>query len=556
MKLSATSRFSASLLAAGLTATFGVVTIPAGAVANGPENVHQEQVSDAFAHGGVRASAEEIERAKAAADDISVMSDGDVSVSATNGLWEGESLPAGESIYSDNYQYKIELGEDGQLRKYYLKWWFLWIEDWSIDVPGAEQMTMQGDGNLVITGAGDKVLWHTGTDGKPSRLRASAVLLDNGDFVVRHGKEVVWNSADGLTPGDPVDDPETTHILKAGEKLNKGDSLVSKNGKYKFTFQKNGNLVLRAAADNSKIWASGTKGKRAANRLVVQRDGNVVLYTAKDKALWNTKTADGRPKNPRLILLNRGVLVVKHGKKVVWSSAEQAQERSEIVTGEKMVMGDQLVSANGKFKFVFQKDGNCVVYNVDSGAALWSTGTAKQTSADRLVLQNDHNLVLYTSANKALWNSKTSDRYVDESRLVMQDTGLLELIHDGDVVWQSTPAGENKGNVLKKGVELNKGDWLLSKNGEFKTIFQRDGNVVTYDLESNDAVWSTGTAGKKAANRLVVQGDGNVVLYTKNNKALWNTRTAADSPRNPRLKLNNRGVLVVKHGRKNVWKSH
>lgn len=45
----------------------------------------------------------------------------------------------------------------------------------------------------------------------------------------------------------------------------------------------------------------------------------------------------------------------------------------------------------------------------------------------RLVLQPDHNLVLYDNNDSPLWNTQTTGRGVSKTQLVMQDDGNLVL---------------------------------------------------------------------------------------------------------------------------------
>ena len=77
-----------------------------------------------------------------------------------------------------------------------------------------------------------------------------------------------------------------TDRLMNGEKLERGQSLTSRNGAYTLTLQDDGNLVL--AAQGQAVWATGTNGQDA-QRLEVQEDGNCVLYTS-DKPIWHTDT--------------------------------------------------------------------------------------------------------------------------------------------------------------------------------------------------------------------------------------------------------------------------
>lgn len=392
---------------------------------------------------GNKATADEIHRAKSAAADVS-RSTAEHEATVVNDestLWEGQSLQVGEALYSGNYQHKVELGDDGVLRKYYLKWWFLWIEDWSVDADGAKSLQMRGNGNLAAVTSDGKVVWSSGTATKPRRQRASALLQNDGNLVVRHGKKVVWDSSGTVIPEDPEDPgaPETTNKLTVGEKLTKGSRLTSKNGKFVFTFQKDGNLVTTKVKGGKVVWASGTAGKKKANRLVVQKDGNVVLYSKKNKAFWSTQTVADSPRNPRFVLKNNGELVVKHGKEVVWSSKNAPVVYGHVLkAGTSLRPGDKMVSKNKKFQFIFQKDGNLVTYNVKKKKAVWNSRTAGETEAKKLTLEKDGMLVLRSKRGDVIWASD-SDSASGEHDITLKLTkkGKLKIKDGKETLWKS-----------------------------------------------------------------------------------------------------------------------
>ncbi len=56
-----------------------------------------------------------------------------------------------------------------------------------------------------------------------------------------------------------------------------------------------------------------------------------------------------------------------------------------------------------------------------------------------------------------------------------------------------------------------------------KMVMQDDGNLVIYD-QNRRALWSSGTHGHAAA-YLALQDDGNVVIYSQDNRPLWDTAT-------------------------------
>lgn len=103
--------------------------------------------------------------------------------------------------------------------------------------------------------------------------------------------------------------------LTEGQKLVRGESLVSNNGAYTLTLQDDGNLVL--ASRGNPLWSTSTNGQDVV-RAEVQGDGNFVLYTA-DKPVWHTDTKG--KKKVRLVLQDDRNLVLYAGDgKAAWST--------------------------------------------------------------------------------------------------------------------------------------------------------------------------------------------------------------------------------------------
>jgi hypothetical protein len=61
-------------------------------------------------------------------------------------------------------------------------------------------------------------------------------------------------------------------------------------------------------------------------------------------------------------------------------------------------------------------------------------------------------------------------------------------------------------------------------SGATFAVMQDDGNFVVY-TSGYAPVWSSGTAGAGCGAFLALQGDGNLVVYNASSKALWNSRT-------------------------------
>lgn len=216
------------------------------------------------------------------------------------------------------------------------------------------------------------------------------------------------------------------------------------------------------------------------------------------------------------------------------TTASAAAGQARLLVGESLTPGQRLVSPDGGTVLVLQTDGNLVLYG--DGGALWHTHTDGRGGA-RLVLQGDGNLVLYDTAGRALWHTGTNGSAAQ--RLELQSDGNLVLYTAANAaLWNSqTRYGHT---ALRAPTELRAGSSITSPNGKYRLIMQGDGNLVLYDA-SNRALWHTGTDGS-GANRLAVQGDGNLVLYTASNGVSWQSGTRGAGL--TQLRLQDDGSLV------------
>lgn len=101
------------------------------------------------------------------------------------------------------------------------------------------------------------------------------------------------------------------------------------------------------------------------------------------------------------------------------------------------------------------------------------------------------------------------------------------------------PSATAAGSSLAEGETLSTGEALMAPDGSHRLVMQGDGNLVLYSAAGH-AVWASRTVGQGV--RLVMQGDGNAVLYTPTNEPLWATRTAT---RGSRLVVQSDGNAVL-----------
>lgn len=234
------------------------------------------------------------------------------------------------------------------------------------------------------------------------------------------------------------------------------------------------------------------------------------------------------------------------GLTAVATRAEAAVVGERLESGGTLQATDELVATNGAYRLLLQDDGNAVVYSAAS-VPQWSTGTAG--AGNRLVLQTDGNAVVYTAANRPLWNSGTGGR--GAAYLTMQGDGNLVIYGtDGRPTWSSRtgviapppppppPGPSVVGDTLQSGQRLTANQALAV--GGWAGVMQSDGNFVVY--ANGQPQWSTSTGGRPGAS-LLMQPDGNAVVYSSANQPLWNSGTG-DNP-GSRMLLQTDGNLVI-----------
>ncbi|WP_246070392.1 hypothetical protein [Paenibacillus kobensis] len=138
--------------------------------------------------------------------------------------------------------------------------------------------------------------------------------------------------------------------------------------------------------------------------------------------------------------------------------------------------GDYLLSQNGLYKAIWQDDGNFVIYRTYNGKSMWSSSTNGK-GANQFIFQSDGNLVIYSN-----------------TKVVYQNVYEYAYRFDpftGTYAW-------GWGYTLKP---------------------------VVVTTTTPVAIWASNTGGTGAGNTLVMQDDGNLVIYNATGKALWSSGT-------------------------------
>lgn len=111
--------------------------------------------------------------------------------------------------------------------------------------------------------------------------------------------------------------------------------------------------------------------------------------------------------------------------------------------------------------------------------------------------------------------------------------------HEGDQIWE--------------GQKLRPGEWIQSRDGQTRMTLENNGDIRL--VKNGSLLWNSGTA-NEGADKLVMQRDGNLVLYRDgywgwrgifwvyhNPKVLWASNTVGSGE--SRLQVNNSGSLQV-----------
>jgi predicted Zn-dependent protease len=103
--------------------------------------------------------------------------------------------------------------------------------------------------------------------------------------------------------------------------------------------------------------------------------------------------------------------------------------RDRLLSGARLLPGQQLTSLNGRYRLAYQADGNLVLYDDVNRDTPWSSGTAG-TSAGQAVMQTDGNFVVYDAQIKDQWVTGTTGN--PNARLQVNDDGNVVVYKAND----------------------------------------------------------------------------------------------------------------------------
>ena len=187
-----------------------------------------------------------------------------------------------------------------------------------------------------------------------------------------------------------------------------------------------------------------------------------------------------------------------------------------IKPGNRLEPGTAVASPGAEFRLVMQRDGNLVMAT-STGRPLWDTATAGHPGAFA-AMQADGNFVIYSSNGRTLWESGT-EGHPGTSLSVQTDGNVIAEDAIGPLWCTGSKDTElTASERLKPGWSLEAPTWVS------RLVMQPDGNLVLYSI-GHDVLWSSGTRGNSGA-FATMQADGNFVVRSDTGRVLWESGTS------------------------------
>ncbi|GAA2511309.1 hypothetical protein Ahu01nite_067480 [Winogradskya humida] len=174
-------------------------------------------------------------------------------------------------------------------------------------------------GDIVFTAGPERSYWLAKWMNEDAYLK---YLADQGFRVpfLPDAYILEWrvNGQSGRWPELPAGPAAAGDTMTAGEMLGSNGTLFSANGRFRFIYQDDTNLVLYRTTDNVAQWDTRPK-PGGVGVCLMQGDGNLVVCNASAQPVWSSQTA-GNP-GSRLVMQDDGNAVVyRPDGEAIWSS--------------------------------------------------------------------------------------------------------------------------------------------------------------------------------------------------------------------------------------------
>jgi len=236
-------------------------------------------------------------------------------------------------------------------------------------------------------------------------------------------------------------------------------------------------------------------------------------------------------------------------------------EDVEDVTTEGFTSGNAPILKGSKCNVKLLDDGNLVIYDTN-GKPLWASNTYNKGSGPYTMKMHDNgNLVVYDTNKEQIWQTGTTDKGDGPYRVTIDDNDNCTMgVYDSNntKLWfaNESKAEKQKPGSCTSGINYGMCENKISSS-TVDLVMQDDGNLVVYDKNGNYK-WATGSNGKGTKPyRLMMQTDGNLVVYDSKDAAIWSSGTKGKGGEGPyQLTVtDDKNVVMSSNTNKRIWSS-
>ncbi|MFM8295752.1 MAG: hypothetical protein ACKN9E_14560 [Microcystaceae cyanobacterium] len=357
---------------------------------------------------------------------------------------EGTNKSTNEST-NESTNYQLTLQSDGDLV----------LTDssrttlWSTGTSGAVQALMQIDGNFVLynkiqptnqLGSASDAVWSTGTS---ENSGAYLSLSDDGTLAILSSTGTLLNSLYAGSGASSLQSEQELLVNPTGTETSSLSTPSSGSPNYQLTLQSDGDLVLTDTSGKT-LWSSGTSG---AVQALMQTDGNFVLYNqiqptnqpgSASDAVWSTETSEHS--GAYLSLSGNGTLAILSSTGTVLKSLYAGSGVSSLVSQQEL-----LANPTGT------ENSSLSTNSSDSSSSPPSTNSSSRFEvgpALEVYLDNGSPQVMLTFSNAQIANISTSQAQYDQQAATLTWTTSSPINTSGSVgFFQQTAPTANSSYV-------------------------------------------------------------------------------------------------------------
>lgn len=149
---------------------------------------------------------------------------------------------------------------------------------------------------------------------------------------------------------------------------------------------------------------------------------------------------------------------------------------------------------------------------------------------------------------QAWWHCQTSSAVIVQSVTdIYYDDNV---IFDDQLVWEAYSV-RTVCPIMASNAVLQPDEWVDSRDGNFRLLYQLDGNLVVYDMRSSPwtSVWHTGTHDNNPGH-VHMQLDGNLVVYNGDDEPVWASDTSSSGAS---VGIDNGTIVMSDSGGLPIW---